>query len=51
MYDYEIIEVEDYQFNHLIHHFDECDPEHVDFNDEFDCIAAATECIEEILWN
>ena len=51
MYDYDIIEVEDFQFNHYIHHFDECFGSVVDYSEEYDCITAATDCIEEILWD
>lgn len=47
----EIIEFEDCSFNHFIHHFDECDAEHLTYNDEFACIEVATDCIEEIIWN
>ena len=51
MYSSNIIEVEDFRFNHLIHHFDECDGEHVCYNDEFECIEATADLMEEILWN
>ena len=51
MYSSDIIEVEDFRFNHLIHHFDECDEEHMHYNEEYECIEAATDLIEEILWN
>jgi hypothetical protein len=51
MYSSDIIEVEDFRFNHLIHHFDECDGEHMHYNEEYGCIEAATDLIEEILWN
>lgn len=60
MYDYEneIIEVEDFMFNHYLHHFDEYDGEYLvyndirlTYNDEYDCIEAAVNCIEEIIWN
>ena len=47
---YEMIQFEDEKFNHYLHHFDECDPEHLEFNLEFDCIAVATDLIEEIVW-
>ncbi|WP_345975838.1 hypothetical protein [Sulfurimonas sp. HSL3-7] len=48
---YEMIEYEDEMFNHYLHHFDECDTEHIAFNDEYDCIEVAAELIEEIIWN
>ncbi len=51
MYDNEMIEFEDEMFNHYLHHFDECDMEHIGFNEEFDCIDVAAELIEEIIWN
>ncbi len=47
----DIIELEDFGFNHYMHHFDECDGEHLKYNDEYDCIEMATELIEEILWS
>ncbi|MEJ2468871.1 MAG: hypothetical protein P8Y51_07390 [Campylobacterales bacterium] len=43
--------MEDFSFNHLVHHYDDCDCEHMDFNEEFDCIEVLAECAEEILWN
>lgn len=51
MYGNDIIEMEDFSFNHLIHHFDECDIEHLGFNEEYNCIEVAAECMEEIIWN
>jgi hypothetical protein len=51
MFESEMIEMEDFNFNHLIHHYDDCDCEHMDFNEEFDCIDVLAECAEEILWN
>ena len=48
---YEMIEYEDEMFNHYLHHFDECDTEHIQFNTEYDCIEVAAELIEEILWS
>ena len=51
MYSSEIIEVEDFRLNHFIHHFDECDGEHLHYNDEYECIESAADLIEEILWN
>ena len=51
MYDNEMIEFEDEMFNHYLHHFDECDTEHIAFNEEFDCIEVAANLIEEIIWN
>ncbi len=51
MYESEMIEFEDNSFNHYIHHFDECDMEHLGFNEQYECLAMAAECIEEIIWN
>lgn len=51
MYDNEMIEFEDEMFNHYLHHFDECDTEHIQFNTEYDCIEVAAELIEEIIWS
>ncbi|MBU1215786.1 hypothetical protein KJ870_11040 [bacterium] len=50
MYSNDIIEMEDFNFNHYIHHFDECDAEHIKYNDEYNCIEALAECMEEIIW-
>lgn len=47
----DFIEFEDESFNHFMHHFDECDGEHLTYNDEYDCIAVTAELIEEILWS
>jgi hypothetical protein len=46
----DIIEFEDYGFNHYIHHFDECDGEHLLFNEEYDCLQADVDLMEEIIW-
>lgn len=46
----EIIEFEDFGFNHYIHHFSECDGEHLKYNDEYDCLEMAADLIEEIIW-
>ena len=51
MYENEIIEMEDFIFNHYIHHFDESESQDLDFNEEYSCIEAAAECVEEIIWN
>lgn len=51
MYENEIIEFEDFSFNHYIHHFDECDAEHLAFNDEYGCLEMEAQCMEEIIWN
>ena len=51
MYEYDIIEVEDNGFNHLIHHFDECDAEHPEYNYEMGCIEMLADCAEEIYWD
>lgn len=48
MYENEIIELEDFSFNHYIHHFDECDGENIDYNKEHDCMAVVAECFEEV---
>jgi len=47
---YEMIQFEDETFNHYLHHFDECDLEHLEFDLEFDCIAVSAALIEEIIW-
>jgi hypothetical protein len=47
---YEMIEYEDEKFNHYLHHFDECDMEHPEFNLELDCIAVTADLAEEIIW-
>jgi hypothetical protein len=51
MYTNEIIDFEDSSFNHYIHHFDDCDMEHLVFNDEYECIESVADCMEEIIWN
>jgi hypothetical protein len=50
MQEFDIIEVENFDFNHYLHHFEECDGEYIHYNDEYGCIEAATECLEEIIW-
>ncbi|MDD2791367.1 MAG: hypothetical protein PHU40_11990 [Sulfurimonas sp.] len=50
MYDNDIIEMEDFSFNHYIHHFDECDADHLLFNEEYSSLEIAIACIEEIIW-
>lgn len=45
MYECNIIEVEDFGFNHYIHHIDE--DEFCDYNEEIDLI----ECDENIIWD
>ena len=50
MYDNEIIEFEDFNFNHYIHHFEDCDAENLQYNDEFECLEIEAECMEEIIW-
>ena len=51
MYESQIVEAEDFGFNHYIHHFDEIDEEYIGFNEEYGCIDAAVDCIEEIFWS
>jgi len=52
MYENEIMEMEDFMFNHYIHHIDEYEYENefVQYNDEYACIEVAAECMEEIIW-
>ncbi|MHC3994796.1 hypothetical protein ACXWTF_08185 [Thiomicrolovo sp. ZZH C-3] len=51
MFECEMIELEDFSFNHLLHHYDDCNCEQMHFNEEFDCIDALADCCEEILWD
>ncbi len=51
MYECDVIEIEDFDFNHYLHHFGDSENEKFDYNEEYDCIDAATNCIEEIIWN
>lgn len=53
MYENELTEMEDFMFNHYIHHFDEYEYENevVQYNDEYACIEVAAECMEEIIWD
>ena len=46
----DIIELEDFGFNHYLHHFDEFDGDELVFNEEFDSLQAAVDLIEEIIW-
>jgi len=46
MYECDIIEVEDFGFNHYIHHIDEYEDGYYIFNDEYDC-----EIDEDIIWD
>lgn len=45
MYECNIIEAEDFGFNHYIHHIDEYEEGYYIFTDEFDC-----EIDEDIIW-
>lgn len=47
----EIIELEEFSFNHYLHHFEESDEEMLGFEEGYECIAAAASVIEEIIWN
>lgn len=51
MQDFDMIEIEDFNFNHYINHYSECNGYYVEYNEDYECIEAATDCIEEILWN
>jgi hypothetical protein len=51
MFESEMIEMEDFGFNHLVHHYDDCDCEMLHFNEALDCIEVLAECCEEILWD
>lgn len=51
MYDNEIIEMEDFSFNHYIHHFDEYDNENMTYSEEHGCIEIIDECIKETIEN
>ncbi|WP_428737138.1 hypothetical protein [Sulfurimonas sp.] len=48
--EYNLVEFEDERVNHYLHHFDECDVEHLEYNLEYDCLEASTDYIEEIIW-
>ncbi|MBN2895320.1 MAG: hypothetical protein JXK05_05460 [Campylobacterales bacterium] len=47
----EIIELEEFGFNHYLHHFEESDEAMLSFEASYVCIAAAASVIEEIIWN
>jgi len=49
MYENEIIELEDFSFNHYIHHFEECDLEYLDYNDEYQCPEIEADSIDDII--
>jgi len=50
MYENEIVELEDFMFNHYLHHFDEDEDENTPYNNdkERDCMAVADECFEDV---
>jgi len=50
MYECSIIEIDDFGFNHFIHHINESEGEHFGYSQEFGCIDAITDCVEEIIW-
>lgn len=43
-----MIEFEDYGFSHFMNHFDDCDC--LEYNEEFECIEAMADLMEEIIW-
>lgn len=47
--EYDFVEFEDESLNHYLHHFGECD-DILEYDDEHECIAAASSLIEEIIW-
>jgi hypothetical protein len=51
MQDFDMIEMREFGLNHLIHHFEEYEDMDFEYDEEYECIKAATNCIEEILWN
>ena len=58
MFESEITEIKDSMLNHYLNHFDECDDNYlvknegyIAYNDEYECIEAAVNCIEEIIWD
>lgn len=50
MHECSIIELEDFGFNHLVHHLDDSEFELFGYSEEFDCIDMIAECAEEIIW-
>lgn len=44
MYECEILEVEDFTFNHYIHHLDEIDGDGFGYKDELDFIFNLSDC-------
>jgi len=49
MYENDIIEMEDFSFNRLVHHFNESDGE-IHYNEEYQCLDVVTECMEEYVY-
>ncbi len=50
MFECSIIELEDFGFNHHVHHIDESENELFGYSDEFGGIDAIVDCAEEIIW-
>jgi len=50
MFENDIIEMEDFNFNHYIHHFDE-EEEQIHYNVEYQCLDIVTECMEEYIYD
>lgn len=51
MYDSEIIEMEDFSFNHYIHHFDEYECENLVYNEKTGAIEIVNDDMEDYLWD
>jgi len=50
MYENDMIEMEDFNFNHYIHHFDN-DEEQIHYCVEYQCLEVVTECMEEYIYD
>lgn len=49
MHENEITEMEDFSFNHYIHHFDEFESKDIEYNKEHDYMVVVAECFEDDL--
>ena len=50
MFECEIIEVDDFEFNHYIHHFEEYEDIEFDYKNELDLVYNVNDCMYDIDW-
>ncbi len=51
MYEYDIVELSDYNFNHLVHHYDDEVREMIEYVQESDSLWAHAEYDGDIYWD